>query len=638
MRKRLAKYQFHLIALGLLLITAAAYHGVLRCGFTSYDDDGYVTENPLVKAGLSLSGIKWAFTTFDQSNWHPLTWLSYMLDKELYGLNPLGFHLTNLLLHLVNVLLLLIVFSRMTGSLWKSAFVAGLFAVHPLHVESVAWIAERKDVLSTFFWLSAMWAYVSYARKPGASRYALVIALFALGLMSKPMLVTFPFALLLLDYWPLGRLKSGRTNLQWKTYQALVVEKVPLFALAVCSSIITCLAQNQGQAVSTLGRVPLDYRLSNALVSYVGYLSKTFWPTKLAAFYPLARPPVGQVLGAVLALALVSYLVFRSRRDYLTVGWLWFVGTMVPVIGLVQVGAQAMADRYTYIPLIGLFIAAAWSIPSFGMETKRGGDGAIGRWGEIAGRAAACLVIGVLAVGTWVQVGYWRDDVTLFSHAIKVTKNNYVAYSILGSAMAKQGKYEEAVSNLRRGIELRSDMPLYYLSLGNSYFALGKYDEAVRWYARGLKVDPNMEDAKTNMEVARRRARFSGPGIHLPPKEAAEHYRKGTSFSDQGDLASAINEYKEAIRIDPRFAEAHCDLGLALSNLNRTDEAIVEYRKALSLRPDLAEAHNDLAVALYYKRQYREAWKEVYLCRKHGGTPIPDFVNALAQEMPDPGS
>lgn len=619
MRQFLTRYQFYLMALVLLLITFAAYHGVLRSGFISYDDDKYVSDNPSLKAGLPIAGVKWAFTTFEQANWHPLTWLSYMVDKGVYGLDAHGFHLTNLLFHLANTLLLLLVLRRMTGSLWKSAFVAALFAVHPLHVESVAWIAERKDVLSTFLWLLTMWAYIGYSEKPRLSRYALVTSLFAVGLLAKPMLVTLPFVLLLMDYWPLGRLKT-------KGYQGLVIEKLPLIALSVCSSVITCIAQNQGKAMSSLDRVPLSDRLGNALASYPSYLFKTVWPAKLAVFYPLAKPPGIQVLGAILILVLISYLVIRLRRPYLTVGWLWYVVTMIPVIGLVQVGAQSMADRYTYVPLIGIFVILAWGIPEI-----------VGKRPIVLSIVASALIL-ILAMLTWNQVRYWRNDVTLFGHAVKVTKNNYVAYSSLGTALAREGKYEPAVDLLTRAIELRSDQPVYYLSLGNAYFALHKYDEAIDAYSRGLDVDPDMKEARKNMEITLARQRAAGNSGFMPSsKEAASHYDKGVTLYDQGDLDAAVQEFRKAIRIDPKFAEAHCNLGLALKDQDKTDEAISEYRVALRLKPDLAEAHNNLAVALYSKAEYAEAWKEVYLCRKHGGSPIPDFVNALSEKMPDPG-
>jgi Flp pilus assembly protein TadD len=656
--RQLARNKMVMIAALLVVLTYAAYHGVLGCGFISYDDDKYVSDNHSLKAGLPFAGIKYAFTTFDLANWHPLTWLSYMVDKGLYGLNPHGFHLTNLLFHLANVLLLLLVLIRMTsrlgstqasrlgstqasrlgstqasrlgstqtGSLWKSAFVAALFALHPLHVESVAWIAERKDVLSTFFWLLTMWAYVLYSEKPNIKRYVPVIVLFALGLMAKPMLVTLPFVLLLMDYWPLGRLRLRNAKKQDANYESLIVEKVPLLVISLGSSIITFIAQNQGKAMSGLDRVPLNHRLGNVLVSYACYLFKTVWPAKLAVFYPLVKPSAGQVLGATLLLFALSYLIIRAKRPYLTVGWLWYVGTMIPVIGLVQVGAQSMADRYTYVPLIGIFIILAWGIPE--VLGKR----------PIALSAGAGIIVLALAILTWNQVRYWRNDVTLFSHALRITKNSFVAYSSLGTALARQGKYQPAVDLLTKAIELRSDQPIYYLSLGNAYFALHKYDEAIDAYSRGLSVDPNMEDARKNMEITLARQRSSRRrGVQPPSKEVVEHYEKGGVLYDQGNIDAAVQEFREAIRLYPKFAEAHSNLGLALKEQDKTDEAISEYRKALRLKPDLSEAHNNLAVALYFKGEYAEAWKEVYLCRKYGGSPMPDFLYALSQRMPDPG-
>ncbi|HET6454843.1 MAG TPA: tetratricopeptide repeat protein [Armatimonadota bacterium] len=571
------------VILALVVLTLATYWGVWTNGFVIFDDDRFVTNNPFLQAGLPIAGVKWAFTTFYQANWHPLTWLSYMVDKGLYGLNPMGFHLTNLLFHMANTLLLLIVLRWMTarpgspqaGSLWRSAFVVGLFAVHPLHVESVAWVAERKDVLSTFFWLLTMWAYISYAGKPGAARYALVVGLFVLGLMAKPMLVTLPFVLLLLDYWPLKRDKP---------WPSLVLEKAPLLALSVCSSIITCMAQSQGQALNTLGRVPLDQRLSNAVVSYASYLLKTIWPAKLAVFYPLVKPPAWQALGALLMLIALSYLVIRAKRPYLTVGWLWFLGTMVPVIGLVQVGAQSMADRYTYVPLIGLFIAVAWLMPDLVVETKR--------WGEKprnALAAVACLVILGLAVGTWFQVRYWRNDIALFGHAIKVTKNNYIAYANLGAALAAEEDYQQAVEYLTKAIAIRSDMPHYHLCLGNVYFTLGKYAEATQSYARGLSANPDLEDAQKSLQLG----------------------------------------------IDTSLV--HYNFGMALQNQGKFDEAIGEYRAAIRLKPNLGPAHNNLAVVLYSAGNYDEAWSEVQLAEKNGTAVNPEFLQALLEKMPDPG-
>ena len=580
-----------MIILALTVLTVASYWRVAGNEFIGYDDDVYVYNNHHVQEGITPQSLKWAFNMGHAANWHPLTWISHMVDFRLFGPKPMGHHAVNLIFHVLNTVLLLLVLSRMTarpgspqaGAVWKSAFVAGLFAVHPLHVESVAWVAERKDVLSTFIWLLAMGAYVLYSEKPSIRRYVPVIVLFALGLMAKPMLVTLPLVLLLLDYWPLKRSRP---------WSSLILEKTPLLALSVCSSIVTCIAQNQGRALNALGLVPLDQRLSNALVSYVSYLLKTIWPAKLAVFYTLMKPPAWQALGALLLLIAVSYLVIRAKRPYFSVGWLWFLGTMVPVIGIVQVGAQSTADRYTYVPLIGLFVIVAWGIPDLASNTERWGDGATGRGGEIPRNGlatVACLVIIGLAVGTWVQVRYWKNDVTLFVHAIKVTRNNYVAYAGLGAALAREGKYEQAVEYLTTAIAIRSDMPHYHLCLGNVYFTMGKYAKAADSYAKGLSANPDLEDAQKSLQLG----------------------------------------------IDTSLV--HYNFGMALQNQGKFDEAIREYRAAIRLKPNLGPAHNNLAVVLYSAGNYDEAWSEVQLAEKNGTAVNPEFLQALLEKMPDPG-
>ena len=359
-----------LVAAVLSLVTLAAYWRLPANGFiVRYDDGAYVTQNPHVQAGLTGQTIRWAFTSVWSGNWHPLTWISHMVDCRLFGLNPLGHHLVNLLLHICNTILLLLVFTRMTGSLWRSAFVAAVFAIHPLHVESVAWVAERKDVLSTFFWMLTMGAYVLYSEKPGVKRYLPVAFIYALGLTAKPMLVTLPLVLLMLDYWPLGRSRSWRS---------LLLEKLPLLAMAAGSSIITLIAQ-RGVALSHLDAFPIGIRIENALVSYAVYIQKTLWPTKMAIFYPYPESIAAwKVAASAITLAGVSAMVLLTtrKRRYMGFGWMWYVVTLIPVIGLLQVGLQAMADRYTYVPLIGLFVIAAWLVPDLVVETKRWGDGA----------------------------------------------------------------------------------------------------------------------------------------------------------------------------------------------------------------------------------------------------------------------
>ena len=473
-----------LVCLVLVVATGLAYWQVLHHDFVNFDDHYYVTENDRVQAGLTPEGFIWAFTTTDASNWHPLTWLSHMLDCELYGLNPGGHHLTNLLFHLASTLLLFIVFTRMTAALWRSALVAILFALHPLHVESVAWVAERKDVLSTLFWILTMWAYLHYVRHGGFKRYLLVLVAFTLGLMAKPMLVTLPFVLLLLDYWPLGRYQFGQSGAASHTAMsasivprrsrsgalALVLEKTPLLALAAISSVVTYLVQQSGQAMQYMETLPLTVRIANALVSYVAYIGKTIWPANLAVFYP--HPgytlPMWQAAGAGLLLVFISIVTIRSmsRYPYLAVGWLWYLGTLVPVIGLVQVGEQAMADRYTYVPLIGLFIIAAWGL--WDLEKK---------WHRQKIVFALILLL-PLTVCTWRQLHYWRDSISLWEHALAVTKKNALAHNNLGGAFEEEGNAEKAIANFYEALRHDPEYLIARNNLGLALFREGKITEA----------------------------------------------------------------------------------------------------------------------------------------------------------------
>ena len=418
----------------LALLTLAAWLPVLRNGFVNLDDSYYVTANPWVRQGITRAGLAWAMTAKVASNWHPLTMLSHMLDCQLFGLDPAGHHATSLLLHLANVLLLFAVLWRMTGAAGRSATVAALFAVHPTHVESVAWVAERKDVLSALFWILAMGAWARYARAPSAGRYLLVLLLMALGLMAKPMVVTLPFALLLLDVWPLDRLRLG--------WRRLLIEKLPLLALSAASSLITL--RYQETSLAPLGVVPWSLRATNALVSWAAYLGKLFLPRHLAVFYPIPLAiPAWKVAGAALLLAAITALAVRwaRREPWLLAGWLWFLGTLVPVIGLVQVGRQAMADRYTYIPSIGLFLAVVWSVAGLLREHRA------------ALATAAGIVVLALAVTTRMQIGYWSDSATLFRHALAVTgDDNYLAHIGLGKALMGEKDWDGAAEQLRAAL------------------------------------------------------------------------------------------------------------------------------------------------------------------------------------------
>jgi len=513
------------ICLLLAGVTLLPYLQVKDFDFITLDDDMYVTNNPMVLAGLTWPGIKWAFTARHSSNWHPLTWLSHMLDSQLYGSWPGGHHLTNIVFHLANTIFLFLFFVRVTQALWPSALVAALFALHPLHVESVAWVSERKDVLSAFFWIATMWAYAGYATSPTIWRYLAVAFLFALGLMGKPMLVTLPLVLLLLDYWPLDRIKglapvptlSLRSTPQPEPVKQsvwrLVYEKIPLFTLSVISCLITLSAQSGSGSVMPLDIRPLGPRIANALVAYVKYVGKLFWPPPMAMFYPLAPVPWWQALAAaVVLLTVTTLLLARARRSpYLAVGWLWYLGTMVPVIGLVQVGGQAMADRYTYIPFIGLFIIVAWGI--FEVTASWRFRKAILALGT-AGVLAACFW------ATWVQIGYWRNSETLFVHAIRVTGPNYMAYNHLGMHYANEGKYDQAVIMYKNALMVAPAYPPAYNNLGIIYANEGKFDQAIALFKKAIQLTPGNPSYHRNLALA-----YDKQGKHAEARAVMENLR-----------------------------------------------------------------------------------------------------------------
>jgi protein O-mannosyl-transferase len=496
-----------LICLLLAALTLLPYIQIKDHNFITFDDDQYVTANPMVRAGLTWDGIAQAFTTFQAGNWHPLTWLFHMLDAEVYGLNPGGHHLTNLVFHLANTLLLFLFWAGVTRALWPSAMVAALFALHPLHVESVAWVSERKDVLSTFFWLATMGAYTWYVSAPAVRRYLSVIVLFILGLMAKPMLVTLPFVLLLIDYWPLGRMQAGTTpgtdrkikvrgyRLK-KVYWPLVKEKIPLLVLAAASCLVTVLAQKGGGTVMPLAIRPLDARIASSLVAYAKYLVKHFWPYPMIFFYPLAPVPWWEALWAgLLLIVLTVFLLYGARRHpYLGVGWLWYLGTLVPVIGLVQVGGQAMADRYTYLPFIGLFIMVAWAASE---------ATASWRHRKIVGSTAAAVLLACL-LSSWGQAGYWRNSETLFIHAINMNPNNYMAFNHLGMAFTNGEKFDQAIAMFQKSIEVDPSYPNAYNNLGVVYARQGHLEEAVANFKIAVRLKPTDPSFYRNLALAYR--------------------------------------------------------------------------------------------------------------------------------------
>jgi len=566
-----------LMATLLVLITVATYWPVMRHDFINYDDPVYVIDNTHVRAGLTWEGLTWAFGRLhgDQTYWHPLSWVSHMVDCQLYGLKPGGHHRTSMLLHAANAVLVFLVFRRMTGAFWRCVVLAALFALHPLQVDSVAWVAERKTLLSAFFWLLTLWAYARYAelqrpkskvRNPAArvtghgSRithfpslfYILSLFFMACGLMCKPVLVALPFVLLLLDYWPLQRFQLSTLNSQrstspplrglglkaedsrLKVLLPLLWEKLPFFALAVASSVITVLGHQALGVLNSVSRLPWDARLENALVSYVRYLGKTFWPSRLAVLYPYPTAwPMWDVVTCALLLLAISGLVLGTARSrpWLFVGWFWFLGVLVPFIGLIQAGAQAMADRFMYVPALGIFVAVIWGVHGLAKGGRYQQNGL-----SVAGAAAIvlCLVL------TRQQLAHWKNSLALFQHALEVTENNHIAHDNLGSALFRKGQIDEAIREFQEAIRLKPDYVLPYNNLG-------------------------------------------------------------MALADKGQIDEAIGELQEAIRLKPDYAVAHNNFGSALAEKGQIDEAIREFQEAIRLKPDYAGAHTNLARALAMK-------------------------------------
>jgi tetratricopeptide (TPR) repeat protein len=551
------------IALLLALITLAAYLPVAHNDFLNFDDDDYITNNQLVQNGLTWAGIQWAFTTWHAGNWHPLTWLSHMLDCQLFGLNPGAQHFVNVLFHTANSVLLLILLFRLTADLWPSAFVAALFAWHPLHVESVAWLAERKDVLSTFFEFLALLAYTQFVRQtrtnpalraPASGHYWLALFLFALALLAKPMVVTLPFILLLLDYWPLQR-KSAAPASRSETFPILplVLEKWPFFLLATVSSIVTFLAQRSGGLVITLHQFPLPARLDNTLLSYIQYLWKALWPAGLAVVYPMkSQFPWMSVAGAAVLLLAVSGSVWHVRRQcpYFMAGWFWFLGTLVPVIGLVQTGGQAMADRYTYVPMIGIFIMIAFGIKDLIARFRL----------RIAAptAAAASLVLGGCLILTERQLSYWKNSESLFRHAATATKNNDMAYYCLGLALAEQHKWAEAMVAYRLVERLAPDRYEIHRNLGDALAETGKPDAALAEYREAVRLNPQNGPLYDRLGILLTRlGRYEEAmrqyqlALQFDPQKARPYYLMGRALLLSGHDADAVGKFDEALRADP---------------------------------------------------------------------------------------
>ena len=602
------KRHFYVICLFLVVATLAVYWQVLDNDFVHYDDGVYVTENLRVQKGVTFDNLTWAATSSLASNWHPLTWISHMIDCQFYGLNPKGHHLTSLLFHVANTLLLLLIFVRMTGALWQSSLVAALFALHPLHVESVAWVAERKDVLSTFFMMLTVWAYLLYVKKGKVWRYLLVVLFFVFGLMSKPMLVTLPFVLLMLDFWPLGRLCHIRDTRNEVTGQhtderpnifRLVLEKVPFFALAVGSSIVTFIVQERGGAVKLLEMYSIQTRIINAFVAYIEYIVNMVWPVKLAVLYPHPGNslPIWKGVVTGLVMVLITVLVIRKARKipYLAVGWFWYIVTLIPVIGIVQVGSQAMADRYTYITLIGLFVIIAW-----------GANDLLSKWlrRKIWLGTLAAIILPVLIVLTWKQVQYWEDSITLYKHTLKHTSNNFIIYNNLGKVYNDSGKYKEAIEAYKQSTRIAPDYAMAHSNLGVSYNDLGKYKEAIEACRKAIWINPDYAKAYFNLSVAygesgkyKEAIEACRKAIEIDPDYAMAHSNLGVAYGVLGMYKEAIEKFKQAIEIDPDDVMAHSNLGYAYLSSSMHKEAIEAYKQAIGIEPDSAKAHFGLGYA-----------------------------------------
>ena len=646
------KWTVALICLALAVVVLAVFFPVFHSQFVNYDDQEYVYENASVQGGLNWPALQWAFTTSYASNWHPLTWISHMLDWQLYGRRAGGHHATNLFFHCLNNLLLFSLCRRLTGAVWRSALVAALFALHPLHVESVAWVAERKDVLSTFFGLLSIWAYAccagkSKAQSPGSavqgskfpfahailypsfsSFYLLSLLLFAFSLMSKPMLVTLPFLLLLLDYWPLRRLElpSADARVQGSSFKVqgskvlrLLVDKLPFVALSLAFSLITFLVQRNSGAMRSLADVPLSLRLCNGLVSYVVYLRKMVRPTDLAVFYPHpASIPAWQVAGAVLLLAAISWLAFSQtrRRPWLVFGWCWYLGTLVPVLGLVHVGSLAGADHYTYIPLIGIFIMAVWS-----------GAELLDHWP--AGRplvlAVTLLLLAACAGWSVRQVRFWADSKTLFEHALKVTQGNFVAHNSLGAVLANEKQFAEAEAHYREALRLRPQFPEAESNLASALANQNRLEEAFAHCRQATLLRPDYAPAYRNLgllygkqnkwpEASQNLAR----AIALGWKTALAYATLSQTLALEGKTGEAIAAAQTAVQLEPTLAEAHYQLGLLQANTRKTAAALPHLQEAVRLRPDWPPPLAQLAwlLATEPEATYRNGTRSVELAER----------------------
>ncbi|HUT29688.1 MAG TPA: tetratricopeptide repeat protein [Sedimentisphaerales bacterium] len=625
---------FAVLSIAMAAAVLATYWPVLKYDFVKYDDDRYITDNRNITGGITPQSLIGAFTESHYYMWHPLTTLTQMLDCQLYGLSAGRHHLTSLLIHLANTLLLFWVLTKMTDAMWPSAFVAAVFGLHPLQVESVAWLSERKNVLSGLFWILTIGAYVRYASRPGLLRLLAVVLVFALCIMTKPMVVTLPCVLLLLDYWPLDRLRLKRkaeiqitpaqsqedlpeidapnNSNQGTSLPLLILEKVPLFILTAVLSIITYNAQKSGGVVSALEKLTLKSRAANAVISYLTYIEKMFWPSGLAVFYP---HPAGNfsrtkvvVSAALLVLLTIFFIYFGLRRKYLAVGWLWYVGTLVPVIGLVQVGAQARADRYMYITMIGLLVILAWGVKDL-----------VAKWRHlrIAAVLAAAVVLPAAAVCTRLQLRHFKDSAALFKHALDVTTDNFVMENNYANLLSDTGRIEQAIEHYQKALKLRPRSAEVYTNLGNALMDLHKTDEAIEQYKKAVSLAPDLAVAHHNLARALAQSGANTEAVteyreavRLKPDYVEAWSNLGLELAQQGAHEEAVECYNKAIELEPDNIIAHGRLGLALASLGRDDQAIEQFQIVLKARPDDFEMYFNLGFLLERQGKTDEAIKE----------------------------
>jgi tetratricopeptide (TPR) repeat protein len=642
-----------IVLIFLAVIVWIAFGRTLSSDFVGYDDQSYVVRNPIVTNGLTLDGIQWAFTHVHATNWHPLTTISHMLDCQLYGLQPWGHHLTNILLHAAASVLLFFALRKLTGDLWPSLLVAAVFAVHPLHVESVAWVSERKDVLSGVFFMLTLWAYGSYARGNSARSfwYITVLVLFALGLMCKPTLVTVPFVLLLLDYWPLGRTQSSASwgrGISRRRWLWLVVEKLPLFVLSAASCVATLLAQKQALDASL--KPPLVERVGNALISYVVYVGQMIWPARLAVLYPYPEGnlKVSHVILALLLLLIIStgFFLWRTKYPFLLTGWLWYLGMLVPMIGIIQVGSQVRADRYTYLPQIGLYLLVAWSAMEFFRQSRRS---------RVILASAGLLIITALITRSYFQTSYWQDTETLWKHAVATTSNNYIASNNLAQFLFQSGRFDEAIIESQKALKIKPDLAAAHNNLGAALVENqrngdgarrqdGAVDEAIVHYRRALQIKPDFAQAWSNLgtalllrkQVDEAIANYQ-KALQIDPNFAEARYSLGNAFLAEGKYSESIATYEIAIRVRPDYFEAHYNLGRALAAIGKSEDALKEFNEALRINGDSAQVHcalgsllprmghreeaiAHLTEALRLKPDYENAKRQL----RGLGVPVPD--------------